>query len=59
MPITYESGLIKGLTTIDTPGYGDPKISTRNWVNAAVELTGKPVDAIILVLNSTNRVGND
>lgn len=58
-PKKYHSKLIQGLTLIDTPGFGDPKISTRTWVSAALSLSGTEMDAIILVCNSTNRVSND
>jgi GTPase Era involved in 16S rRNA processing len=58
-PTIYHSELIEDLTVIDTPGFGDPKISTRNWVKAALSLSGTEMDAMILVCNSTNRVSND
>lgn len=44
---------------IDTPGFGDPAISTRLWCKAALKLSGTEMDAMIIVCNSTNRVSND
>ena len=56
-PTVYQSQVHPGLFVIDTPGLGDPSISTRNWAKRATDIAGKPIDAVIYVINSTTRVG--
>ena len=56
-PTLYASEVHPGLNVIDTPGLGDPTIPTRKWAERAAKISGKPIDAVIYVINSTTRVG--
>lgn len=33
--VAYNSQIIDNLTVVDTPGFGDPQISTRKWIQGA------------------------
>ena len=56
-PTLYASQVHQGLNVIDTPGLGDPTISTRKWAERAANIAGEPIDAVVYVINSTTRVG--
>lgn len=51
----YLSQVAKNLIVVDTPGFGDPTISTRNWIKDAQRVQNFDFDAIIYVINSTSR----
>lgn len=48
-----------GATIYDTPGFGDPAITTKSWLAGAQKLSTVPISGIIFVCNATERVGND
>ena len=37
---------------------GDTEITTRDWIETAATISGKKIDLILFVINSTNRVSN-
>ena len=47
---------MNNLTVVDTPGFGDPNLSTRTWIQGAQNVQGYEFDALIYVINSTSRV---
>lgn len=51
----YVSQFDSGLTVVDTPGFGDPQISTRKWITSAQEVQKFEFDALIYTINSTSR----
>ena len=53
--IAYESLLAPNLIVVDTPGFGDPQLSTRDWISGAQRVQKFDFDAIIYVINSTSR----
>ena len=35
---SYQSELASNLTVVDTPGFGDPTLSTRKWITGAQQI---------------------